>query len=131
MEGVAWFTHKYIMHGFLWNLHQSHHSKRHGALELNDFFSIFFSGLAILLIWLGFEELNYLFWIGIGVTLYGVAYFIFHDIIVHRRIKINFFTNNLYLKKIIRAHKIHHKHTSKEEGECFGFLYISKKYWNL
>jgi len=25
MEFVAWFTHKHIMHGFLWNLHKDHH----------------------------------------------------------------------------------------------------------
>lgn len=27
MEGVAWFTHKYIMHGLLWTLHKDHHKK--------------------------------------------------------------------------------------------------------
>ena len=27
MEGVAWFTHKYVMHGFLWSWHKSHHKK--------------------------------------------------------------------------------------------------------
>ena len=25
MEFVAWFAHKYIMHGFLWFLHKDHH----------------------------------------------------------------------------------------------------------
>ena len=27
MEFMAWFSHKYIMHGFLWNLHEDHHKK--------------------------------------------------------------------------------------------------------
>ena len=27
MEGVAWLTHKYVMHGFFWNLHKDHHKK--------------------------------------------------------------------------------------------------------
>ncbi|MES2862928.1 MAG: beta-carotene hydroxylase, partial [Bacteroidota bacterium] len=27
MEFMAWFTHKYVMHGFLWNLHADHHKK--------------------------------------------------------------------------------------------------------
>ena len=27
MEFVAWFSHKYIMHGFLWSLHKDHHIK--------------------------------------------------------------------------------------------------------
>jgi len=128
MEGVAWFTHKYIMHGFLWNLHKSHHSERHGAFELNDFFGVFFAIIAIIFIKIGFEELNYFFWIGLGITAYGLAYFIFHDVIVHRRIKIKFIASSDYLKKIIRAHKIHHKTTTKENGEAFGFLYIARKY---
>ena len=25
MEFMAWFTHKYVMHGFLWVLHKDHH----------------------------------------------------------------------------------------------------------
>lgn len=131
MEALAWFTHKYIMHGFLWSLHKSHHSERHGAFELNDAFGVFFSALAILLIYLGFPTLNALFWIGMGITAYGFAYFIFHDVIVHRRVKIKFIAENTYLKKIIRAHKIHHKNRHKEQGECFGFLFIARKYWNL
>lgn len=128
MEGVAWFTHKYVMHGFLWSLHKSHHSERHGPFELNDLFGVFFACIAIVLIYFGFDELNYLFWIGLGITAYGFAYFIFHDVIVHRRVKIKFFTENTYLKKIIRAHKIHHKYPTKENAESFGFLYIARKY---
>jgi beta-carotene 3-hydroxylase len=132
MEGVAWFTHKYVMHGFLWNLHKSHHSERHGFFELNDAFSIFFSALAIGLIVIGLERGPIvLFWLGVGVSLYGVVYFVFHDVIVHRRIKIKFIAQNEYLKKIIRAHKIHHKNTNKENGEAFGFIFISKKFRNI
>lgn len=131
MEGVAWFTHKYIMHGLLWNLHKSHHSERHGTFELNDLFGIFFSMLAIIFIAIGFKDFDAFFWIGLGITSYGIAYFVFHDIIVHRRIKVKFITDNLYLKKIIRAHKIHHKNTEKENGCCFGFLFIARKYWKI
>ena len=39
MEGVAWFTHKYVMHGFLWVWHRSHHTPRTGMFELNDLFA--------------------------------------------------------------------------------------------
>lgn len=42
MEGMAWFTHKYIMHGFLWKLHQDHHKKDHSSWwERNDLFFVF------------------------------------------------------------------------------------------
>jgi hypothetical protein len=42
MEGVAWFTHKYIMHGFLWYLHQDHHQPHEGLVEKNDLFFLIF-----------------------------------------------------------------------------------------
>ncbi|MFL5730932.1 MAG: sterol desaturase family protein [Cytophagaceae bacterium] len=123
MEGVAWFTHKYVMHGFLWSLHKSHHQP-HKGFELNDLFGIFFAGIAIWLIWLGFDTLNYLFWAGLGITAYGFAYFIFHDVLVHRRMDHNLRPENSYLKKITRAHKIHHKNQNRKEGKFFGFLFV-------
>ncbi|HET9054499.1 MAG TPA: beta-carotene hydroxylase, partial [Cyclobacteriaceae bacterium] len=42
-ECVAWFTHKYIMHGFLWTWHKSHHTVHHHAVEKNDLFAVVFS----------------------------------------------------------------------------------------
>ena len=37
MEFVAWFTHKYVMHGLLWVLHRDHHQKDHDSFwERND-----------------------------------------------------------------------------------------------
>ena len=33
------------------------------------------------------------------------------------------------IKGIRRAHKIHHKNIHKEEGECFGMLWVPKKYF--
>ena len=27
MEGTAWLAHRYLMHGFLWFLHEDHHIK--------------------------------------------------------------------------------------------------------
>jgi len=38
-------------------------------------------------------------------------------------------SNNWYLKAIRRAHKMHHKHTGKDDGECFGMLWIPFKYF--
>ena len=92
MEGVAWFTHKYVMHGFLWSWHKSHHKKHDHFLELNDLFAVVFSIPSIALIYFGYSYESYaiLKYFGIGIFLYGVAYVVFHDIIVHRRIKINF-----------------------------------------
>jgi beta-carotene 3-hydroxylase len=73
-------------------------------------------------------ELWFLFWIGLGVALYGTFYFIFHDIIVHRRIKIKYIAKSKYMKRIMRAHFIHHKVHTRDGAEAFGFLYAPKKY---
>ncbi len=125
MEGVAWFTHKYIMHGLLWNLHQSHHQPKKG-FEKNDFFGIFFAAIAIVCIAIGVSAFNYYFWIGLGITAYGAAYFIFHDIIVHQRVAARLKINSPYLQKITRAHKLHHKTLGKEGAQYFGFLFVRK-----
>ncbi|MCB0738905.1 MAG: sterol desaturase family protein [Bacteroidetes bacterium] len=130
MEGVAWFTHKYIMHGILWSWHKSHHRPHKGFFEKNDLFSVVFSIPAMALTMYGFydyQNLWYLAYTGIGITLYGVAYFVFHDVIVHRRYKHHWRFNG-YMRKIIRIHKIHHKHLEKEGAEAFGFLYGGKHY---
>jgi beta-carotene 3-hydroxylase len=50
MEGVAWFTHKYVMHGFMWVWHRSHHSARNGVFEKNDLFAFVFAIPSFLLI---------------------------------------------------------------------------------
>jgi hypothetical protein len=49
-------------------------------------------------------------------------------VIVHQRIKTGFRAQNRYLRRLIRAHKIHHKCSEKEGGEAFGFLYAPRKY---
>ena len=40
MEGVAWTSHKYIMHGFGWAWHRDHHEPHGRVLEKNDLFAI-------------------------------------------------------------------------------------------
>ena len=130
MEGVAWVTHKYIMHGFMWHWHKSHHTYHKDVLEKNDLFAVVFSfsAMGLVLISALFSELYFLFYIALGITAYGVSYFIFHDVLVHRRIKIKFQAKNSYLKRIMRAHYAHHKYHTREGGEAFGFLYAPAKY---
>lgn len=129
MEFIAWFTHKYVMHGFLWSWHKSHHRPHDHTLEKNDLFAIVFSIPSILLILVGVASPNgYLLSAGIGVAAYGAFYVLFHDIIVHRRVKIKFRSKSRYLQRIINAHYVHHKTHTREGAEAFGFLYASKKY---
>ena len=133
MEGATWLIHKYIMHGFLWVLHRDHHDHSHaGDLERNDLFFIIFASPTIALLYYGVQgAFNYLFYIGLGIFLYGMAYFFVHDIFIHQRIPFLRDTQNPYLLAIRRAHKQHHKHIGKGEGECFGFLWVPVKYFKM
>ena len=129
-EFVAWFTHKYVMHGFLWIWHKSHHTKHDHALEKNDWFAVVFSIPSIGFIYYGslLTYNPYLIAVGIGIFCYGLFYLLFHDIIVHRRIRIKFIAKHPYMKRIMKAHYVHHKVHTREGAEAFGFLYAPKKY---
>ena len=131
MEYMAWFTHKYVMHGFLWSLHKDHHIKDHKSwFERNDVFFIFYASLSMSCIVFSSElDIWFLKPIGFGIMLYGFTYFLVHDIFIHQRFKIFRKANNTYAKGIRRAHKIHHKHIGKHKGECFGMLWVPIKYF--
>ena len=130
MEFVAWFTHKYIMHGILWYLHKDHHQPNDKSIfEKNDYFFLIFAIPGFLAIFIGIENnMNFLFWIGIGITLYGLAYFFVHDVFIHQRIRILKNTKNKYLRSVRKAHKVHHQNRNKEDGECFGMLVVPYKF---
>jgi beta-carotene 3-hydroxylase len=131
MEGITWLTHKYVMHGFLWYLHKDHHQVEPGFFEKNDAFFIIFAIPSMMLIYFG--TFNHVWWqqaIGFGIMAYGFAYFVVHDVIIHQRFKWFTRSNNTYIRAIRWAHKMHHKHLDKHEGESFGMLYAAKKYWD-
>ena len=130
MEFVAWFTHKYIMHGFLWVLHKDHHQKEPGFFEKNDAFFVIFAIPSIILFALGVEYSSYiLFSIGLGILVYGIAYFLVHEVFIHKRLKWFKKTNYRYLNVLRKAHYSHHKHLGKEDGESFGMLIVKSKYF--
>lgn len=130
MEFVSWFTHKFIMHGILWYLHKDHHQvDKEKTFQKNDYFFLIFAIPSMILIYFGHKEFNYLFFIGIGIALYGLAYFIVHEIIIHQRIKIFKRLNNKYIRGIRKAHKVHHKNLNKENGTSFGMLIVNKEYF--
>jgi len=130
MEGVSWATHKFIMHGFLWYLHEDHHKKGPGLFEKNDAFFVIFAVPSFFSILFG--TIYSIYWlqaIGFGIMAYGFAYFLVHDIIIHQRVKWFTRSDNMYVRTIRWAHKMHHKHLEKEDGESFGMLYVARKYW--
>ena len=130
MEFIAWATHKYIMHGFLWNLHKYQHVvNKDNTFQKNDSFFLIFALPSITLIYLGFEGFRIIFFIGLGIALYGFAYFIVHEVIIHQRLPFFKRTSNRYIKGIRMAHKAHHKRLGKEDGTSFGMLIVAKKYF--
>lgn len=132
MEFMAWFTHKYVMHGLFWFLHEDHHviGEEDIFFEKNDWFFVIFAIPSFLLFLFGsMDDFDYKFWIGTGIAVYGAAYFFVHDLFIHQRIKVLTRTKNPYFMAIRKAHKVHHKHLTKEHGECFGMLFVPFKYW--
>ncbi len=130
MEFMAWFTHKYVMHGFLWVLHRDHHTPEKGWFERNDTFFLFYAAISTLLFFLWAEGIfKFGLAMGLGIFFYGLAYFTVHDVFIHQRL--NWFkrTDNAYLRAIRKAHKVHHKHLGKEDGECFGMLIVPWRYY--
>lgn len=128
MEGVAWLAHKYLMHGAMWYFHEDHHSHGPGFFEKNDAFFVIFAVPSAYCFITGGAAADMRLWIGVGIALYGLAYFIVHDVFIHRRFKWFQRTNNAYLMAIRKAHKVHHKYLQKEGGECFGMLFVPPRY---
>lgn len=130
MEFMAWFAHKYIMHGILWKLHEDHHQPTGKLFQKNDSFFLIFAIPSWLNIMFGLINNNhYMIGIGFGIALYGLVYFLVHDVLIHRRMKWFDKIDNRYFKAVRLAHKIHHKNRYKEKGACFGMLVFPKKYY--
>lgn len=131
MEWVAHVMHKYVMHGFLWSLHKSHHQKSRGFFEKNDFYFLIFATPGIALIISGVNAgFDWKFFLGLGIALYGFTYLFVHDILIHQRIK--WFTrwDNRYIKALRKAHKAHHADVSKDAAVSYGMLWVDKQYFD-
>ena len=133
MEFVAWFAHKYVMHGILWSWHEDHHKPhfdKEGFWEKNDLFFLVFAVPSATCYIVGLNS-PYLFllFVGIGISIYGLIYFLIHDVYIHRRFKWFRQLDNKYSRAILRAHGSHHSVTTKEDCESFGLLAVDSKYY--
>ena len=130
MEGIAWASHKYIMHGFRWTLHRDHHQPHQGVFQRNDLFFLLFAITAFISIYNGARlGQSWLVSLGVGISIYGICYFLVHDVFIHQRFRWFTRTDNVYFRAIRKAHKVHHKSQKKEDGECFGMLLVPVKYF--
>lgn len=130
MEWVAWALHCYGMHGPLWFLHADHHTPTKGRWwQYNDFFAFFFavpSFFSILIgtYWAPFELAVF----GYGIMAYGAAYFFVHEVIIHRRLKLNI-KPNWYVNAVVLAHRHHHQVSTKAGCRNFGMLVVPLQYF--
>jgi beta-carotene 3-hydroxylase len=130
MEGITWCTHKFVMHGSMWYFHEDHHQPNGHFFEKNDAFFLIFAVPSWLCIMFGaMAGGDVRMYIGFGILMYGIAYFLVHDVLIHQRFSWFNRTDNIYFRAIRKAHKVHHKHLGKEDGECFGMLYVPFKYF--
>lgn len=130
MEGITWCTHKFVMHGFMWYFHEDHHQPKPGFFEKNDFFFLIFAVPSFMLMLFGAKNgFDFRFFIGLGIMMYGTGYFLVHDVLIHQRFHWFDRTDNVYFRALRKAHKVHHKHLGKEDGECFGMLIVPMRYF--
>ncbi len=122
MEFVAWAAHKYIMHGWGWGWHRDHHEPHDNVLEKNDYYGIVGAIAAIALFTYGFYYSLALWWVAMGITVYGLIYTLIHDGLVHQRF-FRWVPKSGYAKRLVQAHKLHHATASKQGGVSFGFVW--------
>ncbi len=123
MEFFAWWAHKYVMHGWGWGWHKSHHEPHDDKVEKNDLYAVVFACCAIILFWTGKEYWSPATWIALGVTAYGVLYFVAHDGLVHQRWPFRYVPKTGYLKRLYQAHRLHHAVKGRQGCVSFGFLW--------
>lgn len=126
MEGVAWASHKYVMHGFLWCLHRSHHRRKGlhtaGWFEWNDLFGVFFAAVALAFAWMALRVHPLFGSASLGMLAYGLTYLFMHDILAHKRFGITVHPQGRYLRRVVQSHRLHHARNTREGCVSFGFL---------
>lgn len=141
MEFVAWTNHKFVMHGFLWNWHKDHHindhkkagsfSDYHPGLEKNDLFFLIYALPAIIFLAIGlWFQLSLAVALGVGISLYGLIYFIIHDIIIHERINMPFLMKlkrNKFIHAVVEAHMAHHRGKNIRDFSNYGLLFFRNR----
>lgn len=130
MEFAAWFTHKYVMHGFLWTLHRDHHQRHNKVFERNDTFFVIFAVPSCLLFVFGARAgFDIRFWLGLGIALYGLTYFLIHDLLIHQRLPLSLGRHFTYFRALKKAHESHHLPSGNGQGQCYGMLFFPYKYY--
>ncbi|WP_095508826.1 sterol desaturase family protein [Rubrivirga marina] len=126
MEVLSYVLHRWLLHGPLWKMHRTHHDPAHGhgdGLEWNDLFAVAWGALSVGLIWAGRADplASTAFPLGVGIAVYGVLYFVLHDLYAHGRLGPRK-TGVPAAQAIKRAHGRHHQSLSKDGQEPYGLF---------
>ena len=117
MEPVTALLHRALFHGPGYGLHRSHHLRRRPGVEANDAYPVALAGVTIAAMAVGSRggSLAVLLPVGAGVTAYGLAYLVVHDLYIHRRLPLLPPRLGL-LEPLRRAHHLHHLHGGAPYG---------------
>ena len=122
MELAAAAIHRHVMHGPGWSWHRSHHEPGPGLIERNDLYALLFAAISLAFLVAG-AKWPALWWIGVGMVVYGLLYAFVHDGLVHGRFPFARTPRRGYLKRLVQAHRLHHAVREREGAVSFGVLY--------
>jgi beta-carotene 3-hydroxylase len=119
-EPLAAMAHRRVMHGRGWGWHRSHHARPRPGFEANDGYPgvLAAATFAVMLVGQLLPPLRPLLWVGAGLTAYGVAYLVVHDLLVHQRLGRLPLAGSRYVRWVAQAHARHHE----DGGPPYGFL---------
>lgn len=129
-----WILHKHVMHGFGWKWHVSHHiTKTHEWIDNDNFNVIIFTFFTTLYILAYAEVLHYMRTSGIllGSIIYGVFSVFMHEEVIHGRFGLGSWTwlhRYPFIKRLVKAHHMHHRVKGKDGAIALGFLYAPPKF---
>lgn len=120
MEPVTYAAHRWVMHGVGVVLHRSHHRPDSTGWQANDLYPVLFASFVLVGLAVGFNVAGFggLVPLGIGITLYGIAYGLVHDVYIHGRLPLFRGHRFATLERLADAHRIHHLYN----GEPYGML---------
>ena len=103
--------------GIAW--HASHHAPPAGRFERNDLFPAVFAvvGVAAFAFAAAGWFPAWAWWAAAGITSYGVAYLVVHELFIHRRLPVRV-PETRYLRWLRESHRAHHA----DGGEPYGML---------
>jgi beta-carotene 3-hydroxylase len=118
MEPVAYASHRWVMHGLGWGLHASHHEARPRGFENNDWYPVGFAAVTVAAMSLAAgRRWRTVLAAGAGITAYGAAYAVVHELYAHRRVP-SLRPASRPLEALGQRHLHHHR----RGGEPFGML---------